>query len=63
MDDFENVEHENYPQLRDLMNEVDYLPQKVEANDTWPTEAISHLECKLNKLTLTLHLPHTTRTS
>ena len=25
MDDFENVEHENHAQLRDLTNEVDYL--------------------------------------
>ena len=41
--------------MRDLTNEVDYLRYKVEANETWPTEAISHLECELNRLTLTLH--------
>ena len=52
--DFENVEHENYAWLRDLMDEVDYLQNKVGANETWPTEAISHLEHELNMLTLTL---------
>ena len=55
VDNFENVEHEHHAQLRDLTNEIDYLQHKVEANKTQPTEAISHLECKLNRLTLTLH--------
>ena len=31
-----------------------YLWHMAEANETQPTEAISHLECKLNRLTLTL---------
>ena len=53
--DFENVEHEHHAWLRDLTNEIDYLQHKVEANETWPTEAISHLEHKLNRVTLTLH--------
>ena len=55
MDDFENIEHENHAWLRDLINVVDYLQHKVGANKTQPTEAISHLECKLNRSTLILH--------
>ena len=55
IDDFENVEHEHHAWFRDLTNEIDYLWHKVEANETWPTEAISHLEHELNRLTLTLH--------
>ena len=31
-----------------------YLWQKVEANETQPTDAISHLENELNRLALTL---------
>ena len=54
VDDFENVEHEHHTWLRDLTNEIDYLWHKVEANETWPTEVISCLECELNRLTLTL---------
>ena len=54
IDDFENGDHENHTQLRDLTHEVDYLWHKVEANESRPTEAISHLECELNRLILTL---------
>ena len=56
VDDFENVELDHHARLRDLTNEIDYLQQKVEANETQPMDAISHLECKLNRLTLTLYL-------
>ena len=55
VDDFENIEHENHTQLRELMNEVDHLQNKVEATENQPTEAISYLECKLHRLTLALH--------
>ena len=33
---------------------MDYLQQKVESNETEPMDDISHLECKLNRLALTL---------
>ena len=39
-----------------MTNEIDYLQQNVKANETQPTDTISHLECKLNRLALTLHL-------
>ena len=55
IDDFENVEHENYMQLKELTNELDHLQHKVEATDNQPTEAISHLECELHRLSLALH--------
>ena len=38
-----------------MTNEIDYLQQKVEANETQPMDTINHLECKLNRLALTLH--------
>ena len=40
----------------DLTHEIDHLWQKVKANETEPMDAINHLECKLNRLALTLHL-------
>ena len=53
--DFQNVEPDHHARLRDLTNEIDYLRQKVEANETLAMDAISHLECELNRLALTLH--------
>ena len=50
------MELNHHARLRDLTNEIDYLQQKVEANKTQPMDTISHLECKLNRLALTLHL-------
>ena len=47
----------HHERLRDLIHEIDHLRQKVEANETKPMDAISHLECKLNRLALTLCLP------
>ena len=37
-----------------MTNEIDYLQHKVDANETQPIEAISHLEYELNRLTVTL---------
>ena len=54
--DFENVEPDHHARLRELTNGIDYLPKKVEANKTQPTDAIRHLECELNRSALTLHL-------
>ena len=42
--------------LRDLTHEIEQLWQTVEANDNDPMDAISHLECKLHQLALTLCL-------
>ena len=55
VNDLENVEPDHHARLRDLTNGIDYLRQNVEANETKPMDTISHLECKLNRLALTLH--------
>ena len=43
--------------MRNLTCEIEQLWQTVEASDNDPMDAISHLECKLNQLALTLCLP------
>ena len=54
---FENIEPDHQAGLRDLTCEIEQLQQTVEANNNDPMDAIIHLECKLNRLALTLHLP------
>ena len=54
VNNFENIEPNHHARLRDLTNEIDYLQQKVKANETQPTDAISNLKCILNRLALTL---------
>ena len=59
INDSENIEPDHQAGLRDLNCEIEQLQQTVEANDNDPMDSISHLECKLNQLTLTLcHLHH-----
>ena len=55
VNNFENVKPNHHARLRDLTNEIDYLWQKVEVNETQPTDAISNLEHELNRLALTFH--------
>ena len=50
INDFDNIEPDHHARLRDLNNEIDHIWQKVEPMDT-----INHLECKHNRLALTLH--------
>ena len=57
INDFENIEPDHQAGFRDLTCKIEQLWQTVEANDNNPMDAISHLECKLNKLALTLCLP------
>ena len=52
----ENTEPDHQTGLRDLTHEIEQLCQTVKAKDNDPLDAISHLECKLNQLVLTLHL-------
>ena len=52
LNDLENIEG-----LRDLTHEIEQLQKTIKANDNDPMDAISHLECKLNQLALTLCLP------
>ena len=57
INDLENIEHNHQAGLRDLTRKIEQLWQTIEANDNDPMDAISHLECKLNQLTITLHPP------
>ena len=57
INDLENIEPDHHAGLRDLACEIEQLWQTVEANDNDTMDAISHLECKLNQLALTLCLP------
>ena len=57
LNDLENIEPEHHAGLRDLTHEIETLQQTVEANDNDPMDAISHLECKPNRLALTLCAP------
>ena len=56
INDLENVESDHHERLRDLTHEIDHLRKKVEANMNEPMDAINYLECKLNRLALTLCL-------
>ena len=56
INDFENIEPDHRERLRDLTHEIDNLRQKVEANKSEPMDTISHLECRLKRLALTLCL-------
>ena len=55
--DLANVEPDHQAALRYLTLEIEQLWQTVKVNDNDPMDAISHLECKLNQLALTLYLP------
>ena len=57
INDLENIEPDHQAGLKDLTHEIEQLWQTIDANDNDPMDAISHLECKLNQLDLTLCLP------
>ena len=57
INDLENIEPDHQAGLRDLSCEIEQLWQIVKTSDNDPMDAISHLECKLNQLALTLCLP------
>ena len=57
INDLENIEPDHQAGLRALTRELEQLWQTVKANNNDPMDAISHLECRLNQLALTLHLP------
>ena len=52
MDNFENVEQENYTTLKALTRNLDDLQHRVEIAEGQPMEAINHLEHKLHRLFL-----------
>ena len=57
INDLENIEPTHQAGLRDLTCKIEQLHQTIEANDNDPMGAISHLECKLNQLAITLCTP------
>ena len=57
INDLENIEPDHQARLKDLTWKIEQLWQTIKANNNDPMDAISHLECKLNQLLLTLHLP------
>ena len=57
INDLENIKPNHQARLRDLACKIEQLQQTIEANDNGPMDAISHLECKLNQLAITLHPP------
>ena len=57
INDLENTEPNHEAGLRDFTCEIEQLQQTIEANDNDPMDAISHLECKLNQLAITLCPP------
>ena len=54
IDNFENMEHENYTTMKALTRNLDNLCHGVENAEGQPMEAIHHLECELHRLSLTL---------
>ena len=57
INDLENIEPDHQAGLKDLTCEMEQLWQTIKANNNDPMDAISHLECKLNQLALTLFPP------
>ena len=54
-DDFENVEQENHTSLAVITRELDDLHHQVQAGEGQPAEALHHIECKLQRLSIALH--------
>ena len=55
MDNFENIEQENHTNLATLTWELVDLCHRVQAGEGRPTEALYHIECKLQNLSIALH--------
>ena len=57
INDLEDIGPNHQAGLRDLTCKIEQLQQTIEANDNDPMDAISHMECKLNQLAITLCPP------
>ena len=55
MDDFEHTEHENPTSLTVITRELDDLCHQVQDGEGQPVEAIHHIECKIQRLSIALH--------
>ena len=56
-DDFENIEQENDTSLATITRHSDDLHHRVQAGERQPAEALHHIECKLQRLSIALHPP------
>ena len=54
MNDFENIEQENYTYLVTLTKELDFLCPRVQAGEGQPVEALHHIKQELQRLSITL---------
>ena len=52
--DFKNLEQENHTNLAAFTRELDDLHHRVQAGESQPMEALHHIECKLQKLSIAL---------
>ena len=52
--DFENIEQENHTNLAALTRDLDDLHHRVQAGEGQPTEALHHIECRLQRLSIAL---------
>ena len=57
MDHFEDLEHNNPAKLTAVTREVDDLHQQVQAGEGQPMEIVNHIECKLQRLSISLNPP------
>ena len=56
-DHFEDLQHNNPMKLTAFTREVDDLCQQVPAGEVQSTETLKHIECKLQRLSISLNPP------
>ena len=54
-DNFENIEDENPTSLAAITRQLDDLHHQIQAGEGQPMEALHHIECKLQRLSIALH--------
>ena len=54
-DDLENIQQENHTNLGALTMEYDDLCHRVQAGEGQPAEALQHIECQLQRLSIAFH--------
>ena len=55
MGNIENVEQENHTNWEILTWDLDDLCHRVQAGKGQPTEALNHIECELQRLSIVFH--------
>ena len=53
--DFESIEQDNHANLATLTGKLDDLHHRFQAGEGQPTEALYHIECELQRLSIALH--------